>query len=419
MVKVHSRSALVVAIALLASGADWPQFRGPDGNGIGSGAAPVTWSATENVAWKTALPGFGASSPIVVGQRVLLTGYSGYGQDQDEPGNMQNLKHHTFCLNLADGKVLWDRAEKAKQPEKEYRGFLALHGYASGTPVTDGKTVYAFFGASGVYAYTVEGKPLWSANVGSTVHEWGSATSPVLFRNLVVVNASVESQSLVALDKKTGKVAWKLGNIDQSWSTPLLVDLPGGKQELVLSIKNKVLGIDPATGKGLWVCDGVPDYICPSLVAHQGVVYVTAGRKPMSLAVRAGGRGDVTKSHKLWEIKETSKVATPLYHEGHLYWLDNKATAYCIKADSGAVAYKERLDVSGKGDKVYASPVLADGKLYMVTRQDGVVVLAASPTFQKLAHNRLGDESIFNATPAIVDGRLLIRSDRFLYCIGK
>lgn len=419
MFKVHCRCALLTLVALLASGADWPGFRGPDGLGIGTGATPITWSAKENVLWKTPMPGAGASSPIVFGQQIFLTAYSDYGQEQDEPGDMQKLMHHVLCVNLADGKVLWDRAEKAKQPEKAYRGFLALHGYASGTPATDGKAVYAFFGLSGVHAYTVDGKPLWKVMVGDETDEWGSATSPVLYQNLVIVNASVESQSLVALDKQTGKVVWKAGDINKCWGTPVLVDLPGGKQELVLSIKNKVLAFNPATGESLWTCDGVQDYICPSVTANKGVVYVTAGRKPMSLAVRAGGRGDVTKTHKLWEVKETSKVATPLYHEGHLYWVDNKATATCIKADTGEVVYKERLEVSGGGDKVYASPVLADGKLYFVTRQDGTVVLAAGPTFQKLAHNHLDDPSVFNATPAIVDGRLLIRSDRFLYCIGK
>jgi outer membrane protein assembly factor BamB len=179
------------------------------------------------------------------------------------------------------------------------------------------------------------------------------------------------------------------------------------------------LGLDPATGGKLWECEGVKDYICPSVVAHQGVVYVTAGRKPRTLAIRAGGKGDVTQTHILWDLDKSPKVGTPLYYDGYLYWVGHQGGVTCVKADTGKVVFEQKLDIRGRGDKVYASLVAAGTKFYAVTRQDGVFVLATGPEFAELAHNQLGDASVFNATPAIVDGRLLLRSDRYLYCLGR
>ena len=418
------RSRCLTTIAclsiLLLAGADWPRFRGPAASGVSQDTGvPVRWGATEDVVWKTAMPGAGASSPIVVGDRVFLTCYSGYGLSKEEPGDQKDLKHHLVCVNRADGKVLWDKATRARLPEQEYGGFVVRHGYASGTPVSDGKAVYAFFGRSGVFAYSLDGELLWHAGVGDGTHGWGSGTSPVLYHDLVIVNASVESESLVALNKADGKEAWRFAGVVQSWSTPLVVDLPGGKQELVLSMKNKVLGIDPATGKRLWQCGGVRDYVCPAVVARDGIVYVSGGRTPLTVAIRAGGRGDVSDTHVVWQSRKATKVPTPLLHDGRLYWIDQSGVAVCLDAKTGEPVYQKRLKLSGSGDRIYASLVLAGGKLYGVSREDGTVVFAAGPEFRELARNRLQDNSIFNGTPAIVDGRLLLRSDRFLYCIGK
>jgi outer membrane protein assembly factor BamB len=163
----------------------------------------------------------------------------------------------------------------------------------------------------------------------------------------------------------------------------------------------------------------VADYVCPAVIAHEGVVYIAGGRKPQTFAIRAGGRGDVTETHTLWEARKSTKVPTPLYYDGRLYWINEKGIATCLDAKTGEVVYEERLKIEGRGDKVYASAVLADGKLYYVTRQGGTIVLGAGPEFHELARNDLGDQSIFNATPVVSNGQLLIRSDRFLYCIGK
>ncbi len=411
-------SLMVAAAVTLFSGADWPRFLGPTGSAVSDEKGlPTTWSATENIEWKTALPGFGASSPITVAEKIFVTAYSGYGQGKDKVGQMVDLEHHVVCLDGATGKILWDKSTKALLPEEVYKNFfIPRHGYASGTPVSDGKAVYAFFGRSGVYAYTLSGEPLWHAEVGSKTHGWGSGTSPILAGELLIVNASVESESVVALEKATGKKVWQTEGIAASWSTPALLQLPGGRQELVVSSHSKVRGLDPATGKELWFCMGIADYICPSVVTHGDVAYVTAGRNPVALAVRGGGRGDVTKSHRLWRIAKSPFVPTPLYHDGHLYWLTSEGIACCVKADTGEAVYAQRI--SGLGT-VYASLLQADGKLFGVSRTDGAVVLAAGTEFKELAHNKLGDGSVFNASPLPYRGRLLLRSDQFLYCIGK
>jgi outer membrane protein assembly factor BamB len=400
--------------------ADWTRFRGPEGSGISDDKnVPTQWSDTQNIRWKTALPGPGSSSPITLGDKIFLTCYSGYGLSEDKPGEQAELKHHVLCLDRRDGKLVWDQATKADVPEQAYESYVALHGYASASPATDGQAVYAFFGRSGVYAYSLDGKLLWHTLVGTELHNWGSGASPIVHGDLLIVNASVESKSVVALDKRTGKEVWRVDDVGESWSTPLVVQAPDGGQELVINMRARVLAVDPATGKELWHCTGIKSYVCPSVVAQDGIVYISGGRPPESLAVRAGGRGDVTKSHVLWTRKKTTLVGTPVVHDGYLYWIAREGIAACAKADSGKMVYEKRLDLEGEGDKVYASLVLADGKLYGVSRQDGTVVLAVGPEFKQLAHNRLGDASVFDATPVVSQGDLLLRSNQFLYCIGK
>ncbi len=412
-------SIVVVLLVPVLCGADWPQFRGPGGSGVSDDTGlPQSWTAEENVVWKTALPGFGASSPIVLGEKIFLTAYSGYGLDSDEPGEQAELRLHVLCADRKTGEIVWDKSTEARPGGQEYGRMIGLHGYASGTPATDGQAVYTFFGRSGVKAYDLDGELLWSALVGDGTHGWGSGTSPILTDKLVIINASVESQSLVALEKSTGEEVWRAEGINRSWATPALINLDEGKQEIVVSMEGEVRGYDPASGEQLWNCKAVQDYVTPLVIAHEGIVYVTGGRKPLTLAIRAGGTGDVTESHVLWRIKKTSKITSPLLHDGHLYWVSQRGAAACIDAASGEVIYEERLKISGGGDKVYASLALADGKLYAVSRQGGTFVLAVGEEFKQLAHNELGDESVFNATPVFSDGKLLLRSDRYLYCIG-
>lgn len=402
-----------------AAAADWPQFLGPDGRGQSAETGlPTQWDAETNIVWKADLPGPGASSPVTFGGKIFLTCYSGYGVEEGNPGDPRQLKRHLLCLSPQDGKVLWNVVRLSTQEEGAYQGFTALHGYASSTPAVDADAIYVFFGATGAAAYSHDGRQLWLTSCGTKTHEWGSANSPVLYENLVIINASVESGALIALDKKTGKEVWRQAGMVESWSTPALVKTGTG-WELVAQVKGKILGFDPASGKPLWSCQGIDDYVCPSVVAEGDVAFIVGGRRATTIAVRAGGRGDVTATHKLWEVKKGTNVPSPVVHEGYLYWAhDSRGTIYCVDAKTGKDAYEERLDP--RSGKIYASPLAADGKLYYVSRDAGVYVVAAQPKFELLAHNKIGsDASVFNGSPAVVDGRLLLRSDRALYCIGK
>ncbi|MFW6169552.1 MAG: PQQ-binding-like beta-propeller repeat protein [Planctomycetota bacterium] len=408
----------------ICSGSDWTRFRGPGGTGVSEDTGlPRVWDTKENVAWKATLPGFGSSSPITLGERIFLTCYAGYGFDADEPGDQSRLTQHTLCLDRATGRIRWSRSIEPRLPETDYAdGRIDLHGYASATPVTDSQAVYVFFGKSGVFKYSLDGELMWQTSVGSDIdsHNWGSGASPILHNDLLIVNASAESQSIRALDTDTGKERWRVDEIVDSWSTPLVVSAADGSEELVVVERSKVLGLDPATGQTLWYYEKPSDYVCPSVIAHQDVVYLINSRfKALLMAIRVGGQGDIAESHVLWSKRWTTRVSTPVYHEGYLYGIDFRGRAYCINAQSGETVYQERLNISGSGDKIYASLVAGDGKIYGVSRLDGTVVLALEPRFQLLAHNHLGDDSVFNATPTVSNGQLLLRSDRALYCIGR
>lgn len=405
--------------------ADWTAFRGTTGSGVSTDArVPLTWSSTQNLKWKTALPGPGASSPIVVGDRVFLTCYSGYGADRSESGGPESLQRHLVCVNRADGKIRWSRAVAAVQPEDSYSGYLTEHGYASSTPVSDGERVYAFFGKSGVLAFDLEGKQLWRASVGtmSSNRRWGSAASPLLYHGLLIVNASDESRSLRALDCKTGKEVWKAeaDGLELAYGTPTLVDAPGGKTELALGVPGEVWGLNPDTGKLTWYASiPMKGNICPTLTSSAGVVYVTGGFPTGGcVAIRAGGKGEVTNSHLLWSSRYTSYVPTPVVYQGHLYWVNEQGVAHCLRADTGELVYQERLKVEeGARPRVYASSIVVGDRLVVVSRNLGAFVLAAKPAFQQDAVNRLGDDSVFNGTPAVSDGQLFLRSNRYLYCL--
>lgn len=399
--------------------ADWAQFRGPNGLGVGeSTGLPTTWSDEENIVWKTELAGAGTSSPVIHADRIYLTAHTGYGVSPGSPGEMSELKRLVTCVNRRTGAVLWQKDVEAVLPETEYGGRMQWHGYASSTPAADTDGVYCFFGKSGVVAFDHDGNQLWQTSVGTRSHGWGSASSPVLFDDLVIVNAFVECGSLVALNKSTGEEVWRAGGLKESWNTPLLVNLPDGKQELLVAIFGRILAFDPRTGRELWSCKGMDWYIVGSMVADRGIVFCLAGKGvEATMAVRAGGRGDVTDTHVLWRAAKGSNVSSPVYHDGHLYFAhESQGIAYCLDAASGAVRYERRLPRVGE---IYASPVAADGKLYYVSRQQGTVVLAARPEFELLAHNRMNnDPSVFNASPCVSNGQLFLRSDRCLYCIG-
>ncbi len=413
-------TSLIFVLGSVAAAAEsWMQFRGPGGQGVSTEKGlPTKWSSSENIAWKTELPGAGTSSPILVGDKIYLTAYSGYNVP-GEGGDPSDLKRHLVCLDRKTGKQLWKKDIAAKLPEQDR--IRDEHGYASSTPVSDGKQIYCFFGKTGVVAFDLAGKQLWQADVGSGLNGWGSAASPVLYNDLVIVNASVESQSLFAFNKNTGKEVWRARGINESWNTPVLGKTKDGKTELLVAIGGKVLGFDPQSGEQLWSCETrIPWYMVPSTVVHDGVSYWIGGRSGAAFAVRLGGRGDVSDSHRVWTGTTNSNVPSPLYHDGHMYWVsDSQGIMYCADAATGKIVYQERLP---RPDTLYSSPILADGKIFVVDRSGKTFVVAASPQFKLLSTNDLrsdDERSIFHAAPVVADGRLLIRSNKYLYCLDE
>ena len=422
--------ALAGALSLLASlettAEDWTRFRGPNGTGSTAQAKPpATWSESQNIRWKAALPGPGASSPIVVGDRIFLTCYSGYG-DGSSGASLEKLQRHLVCVNRVDGKIAWSSAVPAAQPEDPYGGMMSEHGYASQTPTSDGEHVYVFFGKSGALAFDLAGKQLWQTNLGTESNRkgWGSSGSPILYKDLVIINASEESHALIAVEKKTGKIAWKAegAGLYNNFSTPALMEIEG-RTDLIFSSPGELWGLNPDTGKLRWFAEtGLTGTIGTSVVVGDGMIYVCGGFPRLgAVAVRGGGTGDVTKTHLAWSGSISTYIPTPVLHEGRLYFISDSGFATCLDGKTGDVLYKERApgaSSTGRGKPFYGSAVIADSLVFAPSRQNGTFVFEAKPTFKLVAQNRIaGDDSQFNASPALAGRQLFLRSNRALYCI--
>lgn len=409
---------LILTLAATGAPADWPGFRGPKGLATSADRGlPLKWGPNENVFWKAKQPGPGASSPVVVGDRVFVTSWSGYAASADDRGTMEKLTRHLVCLDRATGKTLWQKDVPAKTPDTDYSKMVREHGYATHTPVTDGERVYVFFGRTGVYAYDLSGKELWSKEVGKYFNTFGSGASPVLHKNLLIVVASVESSAMVALDKHTGKEVWRVKGLSDCWATPLLVETQAGTTELVVNGPAVVEGYNPETGESLWSCETLTtSYVSAMPLTRNGIVYVmgagSEGR--MFQAVRTGGKGDVTGSHRLWRQKVGASYTSPVLAGDHFYFFSG--FAYCLRVDTGEVVFQERLP--GLGNE-YASPVVADGKIYLFTRSGKAFVLAPKDKLEILATNDLGDGHGFTASPAVSGGKLFVRNQAYLYCLGE
>ncbi|RMF43965.1 MAG: serine/threonine protein kinase [Planctomycetota bacterium] len=417
-----SRFFLIVALSAFLGGAspawagDWPEFLGPKGTAHSADEVPTRWSETENLKWKVDLPGRGSSSPIVVGDRVIVTCWLG----DDAPTSRQ-----VACFNKNTGERLWSVDFPIDYTEDPYRGYIMEHGYASNTPVSDGESVFVFLGKGGVHALGMDGTRKWSVDVGkeSSNRQWGSAASLILYQGSVIVNASEESKAIWALDKATGETLWRAdaGMLELTYGTPRVVTLADGRSELVVSVPSEMWGLDPANGKLSWYAQTpMTGNVCPSPIVAGDVVYSFGGyRSSGCIAVRAGGKDDVTQSHVLWTNRSSSYVATPLLHEGRFYWINDQGIAYCTSAQDGEVVYRARVGKLEGGRPVYASPIFVGKHIYVVTRYSGTIVYPPGDSFEPIATNVFAnDDSIFNATPAVSDGHLYLRSDRALYCIG-
>lgn len=417
--------SLVLSSALFSCGSfelnaeDWTQFRGSDFGRTTQSQIAESWDSSA-VDWKTPLPGRGSSCPVVFEDRIYLTAYTGFGIDPSAPGAPGDLVRHLFCINAEDGSVVWKKALPSPEHKAEFNTWgVGLHGYSSSTPAVDASGIYVFFAEAGLIAFDFEGNERWTKDCGAKTHGFGSGNSPVLYKDTVIMNASVESGDMIAVKKSDGSEVWRQSGIDESWNTPVIYKGLGGNDEMAVSIKSKILALDPNTGEPLWNCSGIDDYICPNIIVEDGILYAGGGRRSRLIAISSGGSGDVTESHKLWDIAQGSNVSSPVYHDGHVYWAREKGgVVYCVDAKTGEVNYEERLKPSS--DLIYASPLLADGRLYYVSRKNGIFTVAATPEFKLVSHTQFeGDESVFNASPVLLsDGSVLLRSDQFLYCLG-
>jgi outer membrane protein assembly factor BamB len=391
---------------------------------------PLQWSATENLKWKTPLPGPGSSSPIVWGGRVFVTCYSGYGTGKTGAAP-KDLVRHLVCLDLATGRMLWTADEPAAHPEDPYEGYLPEHGYASSTPATDGSRVYCFFGKSGVAAFDFEGKKLWSAPTGtkSSGMTWGSAASVVVHDDVVVVNAGDEARALLAFDAATGREVWRMEHpmLEQTYATPVLHPLSPDRTDLLVAMRGELRGLDPKTGAVRWFAKSpVTGNLSAGPVVLSGNRIALFGGFPRTLGTvfSGGGEGDRGESALLWESQTAkSYMPLPVEHDGLLHWVTEDGIAACAKAETGELLYRERLDVAsetGKGMAFYASPILVCNHLFATSRTAGTFVIETGPVFKLFGVNRIeGDPTRFQGTPAVAGDFLLLRSEEALYAIGK
>jgi outer membrane protein assembly factor BamB len=432
--------ALLVFLSLttIGSAANWPQWRGPDGSGISNEKnLPAEWSPTKNIKWKTPIAGRGHSSPIVWGKYVFLTtavegeAVSGAkaakhlidGKEWVHPDSIGADRKHTFkvvALNRDSGKILWETVAWEGTP---YDNRHRKSSYAASTPTTDGKMVYAFFGTEGLYAYDYNGKLAWKAQLGNLATlGMGTAASPILYENLVIVQCDEdngEASFIVALDKKTGKEAWRTPRtkIQVSWSTPLLVRTPK-RAELIASGTEYVISYDPATGKELWRHKGLESNAIPSPVANSEMAYLVAGfPAKITLAIKLGGSGDLTGTPSVaWKYaKGTAYVPSPILYGDYLYLTTDRGILTAIDAKTGEVKYEGgRIPIPAT---FTASPVAFEGKILMTSEDGDTFMVKAGPQHQIIGTNSIG-EAVY-ASPAIADGHIFIRGEKNLYCIGS
>ncbi len=411
---------LAVALATAASGSAldaqrfWASWRGPTGNGDAPHARPpVEWAEGRNVRWKVEVPGQGKSTPVVWGDLVVLT-TAIPGSSVDGP-----VEFVVLAYGRADGKLRWRRSVRSEKP---HEGTHKDGTYASGSAVTDGKRIYAFFGSRGVYALDMAGRVQWEKDLGDmqTRNAFGEGSSPALHGNTLVVNWDHEGTDFIAaFDATTGKEKWRREREEPTtWATPHVV-VHGGRAQVVVGGTNKLLSYDLESGQPVWHAAGLTLNVIPTPVSDGGMVYAMAGFRGNALrAIRLGeARGEVTGPPALaWSYdKDTPYVPSPLLYRGGLYFLkSNSGILTQLDAATGAPRYSERLEGV---PNVYASPVAADGRVYVVGRDGGAVVLAAGPQFKVLATNTLDER--FDASPAIVEDSIYLRGARYLYRIAE
>jgi outer membrane protein assembly factor BamB len=420
----HALTALLVPALSFSAAADWPRWRGPEADGMARGDAPLRWSDQERIAWKATIPGKGHSSPVVWGDRVFVTTAvpsTASASDAQRAIGSGSVPEHRFmllCLDRKTGKVLWERVARVETPHESHHPMYG--SFASNSPITDGQHVIAFFGSRGLFAYTLDGTPAWEKDFGqlrmfNTFGE-GSWTA-IEDGKLLVVWDNEDESFIVALDKATGRELWRTprqGNTN--WSGPYVTTVNGRKQ-VIVSASREVCAYDLETGKLIWKARGLGQNTIPAPVAADGLVFVMSGfRNPNLMAIRLGREGDLTDTDAIvWQNQRgNSYSASPVLHDGKLYVLTDSGMLSCFDARTGKPFYlQQRLP---KPYNFKASPVGANGKLYLSSEEGDVIVVKMGETFEVLATNTLAEQT-FISSPAIVDGEIYLRGQNTLFAI--
>jgi outer membrane protein assembly factor BamB len=392
---------------------------------------PVQWSTTENVKWRVALPEPGNSTPIVSRGSVFVTQAAGD-------------RRTVMCFDRNDGKLRWQQGVTTKEKEPTH----ATNPYCSSSPVTDGERVIASFASDGLICFDFDGKELWRrSDLGKQIHIWGGGASPLIFGDLCVLNFGPgELTYLLALDKRTGRTVWKrdeetgygkppsadvraspssksagsntakVATDVGSWSTPVLMNVEGQTQILV-SWPRRLAAYDPRSGNELWTCSGLNPLAYPSPIYGDGVIVAMGGFSGSAFAVRAGGKGDITETRRLWHHPRTKqRIGSGVVHDGHIYIHNDPGVAECFDLQSGKLVWEERLKGPGRPTN-WSSILLAQGNCYTITQGGDCFVFKASPKFEQVAVNTLGERS--NSSIASSDGELFIRTHQSLWCIAE
>jgi outer membrane protein assembly factor BamB len=407
---VHSRDIPV-------SAANWPAWRGPRGTGVSEEKnLPIRWSPTHNVKWRVPLAERGNSTPVVWDTRVFVT---------QPAGDRRTL----ICFDRAEGQMLWQTGVTSAETEPTH----PTNPYCSASPVTDGERVIVSFASDGLYCYDFAGKELWRrTDLGRQIHIWGNGSSPVIEGDLCYLNFGPgETIYLVAVDKKSGKTIWKReestgyrhpkegddrGNTYVgSWTTPVLMPVEG-KDQLLMSWPNRLVAYDPGSGRELWTCSGLNPLVYTSPIYAGEIIVTMGGFNGMAMAVRAGGAGDVTESRRLWHHPKTKqRIGSGVIYNGHIYIHNDPGVAECFELKTGRLIWEERLKGSGPSGSNWSSVMLAEGACYTITQGGDCFVFKASPQFELLSVNSLGEPSNSSVVPS--NGELFIRTHRALWCI--
>jgi outer membrane protein assembly factor BamB len=400
------QQAAVHMIAVEGEGAKyWPRWRGPSGQGLVTGSGyPDRWSPTENVLWKQSVPGSGNSSPIIWGDRIFVT-------TARDGGRRLSL----LAYSRSDGSLLWEVDAPTGRSEFVHQ----KNGHASATPSTDGQRIYVSFGARGLMAFDFSGKLVWHQDLGAMSNYWGTAGSPLLYKNRIILYQDQNQNSFIAaFDAATGRELWRTRrNASVGWGTPAAIRV-GDHDEIIVNGQYAVVAYNPDNGQELWRASGSTMETIPTPVVGHGLVFNSSGRAGPTLAIRPGGKGDVTSTHLVWSSPRGSPfVPSPVLYGDHLYMVnDMTSIVTAFEAATGKTAWQGRLGMARR-EGFSASPVVIDGKIFFTNDEGETFVLRAGGTFELLRTNQIGERTL--ASPALVDGRWYIRTEGHLFAIGR